>query len=150
MCRPVAHHQHLHGGWGIARNREEWSRRCILFGSRVATPQQDFSVLHGNGFVNGSRTCGAAIDLKLLWSQVCSASESRRKRYGGPAVGELEIDFDSQSIALAADLVGLLADGLLKFVEGELALFQQWSLIRSRLSSEVRHWRGQESDRWQR
>ena len=101
----------------------------------VTTPQLDFSVLDVNGFVDRNRACGAALNVKLLWRQVCPALESDGQRYGGPAVGELEIDFDGQRIALAADLVGFFPDGLLKFVEGELALFQQRSLIRSRLSS---------------
>jgi hypothetical protein len=133
--RPVAHHQHLHSGWGIACNREEWSRRCILLASFVATSQLNFSILDADGFVDGNRPGGATLDLKRHWRQVCRAPESGRQRYGGPAIGELEIDFDRQKIALAPDLVRLFSNRLLKFVESELALFNYRSLIRPSISS---------------
>ena len=72
---------------------------------------------------------------KALRSQVCAPRNVADSGTAVPRSVNLKSIFDGQRIAVAADLVGFFPDGLLKFVKGELALFQQRSLIRSRLSS---------------
>ena len=122
MRGPVAHHEHLHGRWRVARDGEKL-RGLGGFGPFVAITQADFFGLHFDGFVNVRQAGILAFDFERRGRQIACGAKCSGERHGGAAIGELEIDFYVQRIAVARDLVGFFADGLLEFVQDEFSLF---------------------------
>ncbi len=93
----------------------------------VARAKVRCPVVDGYGFIDRDRARRAALDFEGLRSQVRGAAKRDRQRNWRAPVGEFEIYFRGQRVAVAADLVSLFADGLLKLVQGELALLHDRS-----------------------
>src|SRR5580658_939471 len=129
MRRPVPHHEHLHGGGRVARDGKKL-RRASGFGPFVAVAQADFFGLHFDGLVNVRLAGILAFDFEGVRSPVISGTKCSRERHGSTAVGELEINFCVQCIAVTRDLVGFFTDGLLELVQDEFSLFGRSGRLR--------------------
>jgi hypothetical protein len=95
----------------------------------------NFAAVGSQSFIDGDPASSAPFDFECLRGQVGRGTKCGGERDGRAAVGELEIDFDGERAAIVADFIGLFADGLLEFVERELAVFDDsricdWRLLR--------------------
>src|SRR5579863_3614694 len=122
MRGPVANHKHLHGRGRISGDGKERASGRSEIALLVASSEVDLATADGYGLVNRDRARGVAFDFEGLRRQVLGAAKSRGERNGRPAVGELENDLYRERGAIAAHFVSFLADGLLEFVQCELAL----------------------------
>jgi hypothetical protein len=122
---PVTHHEHLHGRGSISGDREERSGERSEIALLVAGTEVNLAAVEGYSFVNRNAARGLPLNFEGLWRQVLSAVKCCRERNRRAPVGELEVDFHRNRIAVAPDFVRLLPNRLLEFVQGKFALLDE-------------------------
>ena len=98
----------------------------------VAGAEVDSAAVDSYGFVNRNTARSSALDFEGLRRQVLGAAKRHRKRNGRAPVGEFEIDFRREGVAVALDLVSLFANRLLKFVQSEFPLLDDCGSVGTR------------------
>ena len=132
MGSPIAHHQHLHGGWRVTGDRKE------LLGARRFSPF--LAIAHANlfrlefhGFIDFRGPRRLSLDLKSLRREIVGASKSGSERNCRSPVNKFEGDFRYQRLRFASGVKSFFADRLLKFMENEFAALDHFRLHGLRL-----------------